>query len=49
MYLMPPVAGLIAWLVSGEHFTVIKLVGAGVALGGVALAQFSGRMPGRAR
>jgi drug/metabolite transporter (DMT)-like permease len=47
MYLMPPVAGLIAWLVSGEHFTVIKLVGAGVALGGVALAQFSGRLPGR--
>ena len=47
MYLMPPVAGLIAWLVSGEHFTAIKLIGAGVALGGVALAQFSGRMPGR--
>lgn len=47
MYLMPPVAGLIAWLVSGEHFTAIKLIGAGVALAGVALAQFSGRMPGK--
>jgi len=44
MYLMPPVAGLVAWLYSGEHFTAIKLVGAAVTLGGVALAQFSTRM-----
>jgi len=49
MYLMPPVAGLIAWLVSDEHFTAAKLIGAGVALAGVALAQFSGRMPGKAK
>ena len=48
MYLMPPVAGLVAWVYTGEHFTLIKLLGAGVALGGVALAQFSGRLPGRA-
>jgi drug/metabolite transporter (DMT)-like permease len=49
MYLMPPVAGLIAWLFSGEHFTVVKLAGAAVALGGVAIAQFSthGMLPPR--
>lgn len=43
MYLMPPVAGLVAWLFTGEQFTVIKLIGAGVTLGGVAIAQFSSR------
>ena len=43
MYLMPPVAGLVAWLVTGERYTGIKLVGAAVALGGVAIAQFAGR------
>lgn len=41
MYLMPPVAGVVAWLFAGEHFTPIKLLGAVIALGGVALAQFS--------
>ncbi len=43
MYLMPPVAGLVAWLFTGEHFTAVKLAGAGVTLGGVAIAQFSTR------
>lgn len=43
MYLMPPVAGLVAWWFTGEHYTAIKLVGAGVTLGGVAIAQFSTR------
>jgi len=47
MYLMPPVAGIVAWLASDERFTVAKLIGAAITLGGVALAQFSGR--GRAR
>jgi drug/metabolite transporter (DMT)-like permease len=41
MYLMPPVAGLVAWAFAGEQFTLVKLAGAGLALGGVALAQFS--------
>lgn len=41
MYLMPPVAGTVAWLHAGEVFPPIKLLGAAVALGGVALAQFS--------
>ncbi len=41
MYLMPPVAGLVAWWLTGERFTAIKLAGAAVALAGVAVAQFS--------
>jgi drug/metabolite transporter (DMT)-like permease len=43
MYLMPPVAGLVAWVVTGESYTGIKLAGAALALAGVALAQFAGR------
>jgi drug/metabolite transporter (DMT)-like permease len=41
MYLMPPVAGLVAWAVTGERYTAVKLAGAAIALGGVALAQFT--------
>ncbi len=41
IYLMPPIAGLAAWLWGGESFTAQKLLGAGVILAGVALAQFS--------
>ncbi len=49
MYLMPPVAGLVAWAWAGEHYTGTKLVGAAVTLGGVAIAQFSGsRRPAEA-
>jgi drug/metabolite transporter (DMT)-like permease len=43
MYLMPPVAGLVAWGLTGERYTGIKLSGAALALAGVALAQFAGR------
>jgi drug/metabolite transporter (DMT)-like permease len=46
MYLMPPVAGLVAWLATGEGYTAIKLAGAGVTLLGVAVAQFAGRQRG---
>ena len=46
MYLMPPVAGIVAWLAADEHFTALKLAGAAVTLGGVALAQFASP-PGR--
>jgi drug/metabolite transporter (DMT)-like permease len=42
MYLMPPVAGLVAWAVTGESYTGTKLAGAALALTGVALAQFAG-------
>jgi drug/metabolite transporter (DMT)-like permease len=42
MYLIPPVAGLVAWAVTGERYTGIKLAGAALALAGVALAQFAG-------
>ncbi len=44
LYLMPPMAGLFAWAISGEHYTWIKIAGAGVTLLGVALAQFAGQI-----
>lgn len=43
IYLMPPVAGFVAWLTMGETYTWIKLAGAAVTLAGVALAQFGRR------
>jgi drug/metabolite transporter (DMT)-like permease len=46
MYLMPPVAGLVAWLATGEGYTAIKLAGAGITLLGVAVAQFASRQRG---
>lgn len=42
-YLMPLVAGVVAWLATGERFTAAKIGGALVTLAGVALAQFSTR------
>ncbi|MDH5539098.1 MAG: DMT family transporter [Rhizobacter sp.] len=45
MYLMPPVAGLVAWVVTGERYTAIKLGGAALTLLGVALAQFASTSP----
>ncbi len=45
MYLMPPVAGLVAWGVTGERYTAIKLAGAAVTLAGVALAQYASASP----
>jgi drug/metabolite transporter (DMT)-like permease len=41
MYLMPPIAGLVAWLTAGEMFTWFKISGAAITLIGVAIAQFS--------
>ena len=41
-YLIPPIAGLVAWLTLGEKFTLLKLVGAAVTMAGVAWAQFGG-------
>ena len=40
MYLMPPVAGVVAWALSGERYGAVKLGGAVLVLAGVALAQF---------
>ena len=40
MYLMPPVAGLVAWALTGERYSAIKVAGAALTLAGVALAQF---------
>ena len=47
MYLMPPVAGVMAWLTLGESFTWLKIAGAIVTMAGVAWAQFGGRPPPR--
>ena len=41
MYLMPPVAGLVAWAVTGERYTGAKLAGAALTLAGVAVAQYA--------
>ncbi len=49
MYLMPPMAGLFAWALSGEHYTWVKIAGAGVTLLGVALAQYAGQIKWRLR
>ena len=47
MYLMPPVAGVMAWLTLGETFTWLKIGGAAATMAGVAYAQFGGRPPPR--
>lgn len=44
-YLMPPIAGVVAWLTLGEVFTALKLAGAAVTMAGVAWAQFGGGHP----
>jgi drug/metabolite transporter (DMT)-like permease len=46
-YLMPPIAGLVAWLTLGEAFTWLKIAGAAITMGGVAYAQFGGGPPPR--
>ena len=45
MYLPPPIAGVVAWLTLGEHFTPVKIAGAAVTMAGVAWAQFGGGHP----
>ncbi len=45
MYLMPPVAGLVAWGVTGERYTGVKLAGAALTLAGVAVAQYASHRP----
>jgi len=47
MYLMPPVAGVMAWLTLGEQFTWLKIGGAVVTMAGVAWAQFGAGPPPR--
>jgi drug/metabolite transporter (DMT)-like permease len=41
MYLMPPVAGLLAWVFTGEAYSSTKIAGAVICLLGVAVAQFA--------
>jgi drug/metabolite transporter (DMT)-like permease len=38
-YLMPPIAGLVAWWTLGETFTWLKVAGAVIAMAGIAWAQ----------
>jgi drug/metabolite transporter (DMT)-like permease len=40
---MPPISGVVAWLMLGEQFTALKLGGAALTMAGVAWAQFGGR------
>jgi drug/metabolite transporter (DMT)-like permease len=42
-YLMPPIAGLVAWLTLGETFTWLKIAGAVVAMAGIAWAQLGAK------
>jgi drug/metabolite transporter (DMT)-like permease len=42
-YLMPPIAGLVAWLTLGETFTGLKVAGAVIALTGIAWAQLGAK------
>ncbi len=45
MYLMPPVAGLVAWALTGERYGAAKLAGAALTLAGVAVAQYASTQP----
>src|SRR3954471_11569397 len=47
MYLMPPVAGVMAWLTLGETFTWLKIIGASVTMAAGAWAQFGDGPPPR--
>ena len=44
-YLMPPVAGVVAWIFTDERFGAVKMLGAAITLAGVAVAQFAGGKP----
>ncbi|MBL0918552.1 MAG: DMT family transporter [Hydrogenophaga sp.] len=41
MYLLPPIAGVAGWWMTGETFSPLKLAGAAIALVGVGLVQFT--------
>jgi drug/metabolite transporter (DMT)-like permease len=47
-YLMPPIAGVVAWLTLGEAFTWLKILGAAITMAGVAWAQFAAGAPAKA-
>ena len=42
-YLMPPIAGLVAWWTLGETFTWLKIAGAAIAMAGIAWAQLGAK------
>lgn len=41
LYLVPPVAGVVAWVFVREPFGAWKIAGGALALGGVALTQWA--------
>ena len=45
MYLMPPIAGVVAWYTLGESFSALKIAGAVLTMAGIAWAQFGGGHP----
>jgi drug/metabolite transporter (DMT)-like permease len=42
-YLMPPISGVVAWLMLDEKFTALKIAGAALTMAGIAWAQYGGR------
>ncbi|MEO7008694.1 MAG: EamA family transporter, partial [Caldimonas sp.] len=42
MYLVPPCTALMAWLLFGETFTLVMMIGMILTVGGVALVVRSG-------
>ena len=40
-YLVPIVSGIVDWMLLGEHFGVLKVIGASMTLSGLALARRS--------
>jgi drug/metabolite transporter (DMT)-like permease len=42
-YLMPPIAGVVAWWTLGETFTWLKIAGAATAMAGIAWAQLGAK------
>ena len=46
-YLMPPIAGVVAWATLGETFTWLKIAGAVITLAGVSWAQFGAGAAGK--
>jgi len=44
-YLMPPIAGVVAWFTLDESFSALKIAGAVLTMAGIAWAQFGGVHP----
>jgi hypothetical protein len=47
MYLVPVIGGIVSWLLLGEHFGPLKVVGAFVVLAGLALTRLVASVPAK--